>query len=1367
MSETEIIAQSNPISVKLPRNPYPGLRAFSFDEWPVFFGRETMIQDVIRRMSNRHVVAVHGDSGSGKSSLIRAGVLPALEQDHTRADARWRTCIARPGNSPLSNLTESLISLDGDVAIERTRLFRRAFRDRDHTVARLVELLHCDSDNIICILLDQFEELFEYARNYSPVDAEFIVSFLVALANEQPLGLYVILTMRTEYLGKCAQYEGFAEIINDTQYLVPYMERSALLRAIIAPAELFGGSIDKGLAAKLATEATRGQDRLPLLQHGLNMMWTRKQKKAQQAPVHLTLEDVEGEGSLAERLSLHANEIMVDATENLPERTSIVEKAFRALIGRNADGLSIRRPQTYDELRNVTGAPDNVLQSILARFRANDVCFLQPYGDSFLSGDAQVNITHEALIRNWDKITDSRIGWLEAETNDSLRWQTLCLQAEDYNNDPGKLESAAAAKDHQEWLKKHRAAWAQRYGGDWNKVNKFLEDSLSDEATKWAHRGRWPEDVFIPLGTGTTDNSIERENYISSLSATGQDYEWARDFIRLRKRLIDCVKSGQISNAFIAARELKDKFEYDDLLDLEDRGTGPYQLHPAFWAAITGRDRDESELYLKDPPKDYTSIFAEDKMRRRTTSRSVTVLAWAAFAGRIDLVRRLIQEFHVRTDVLDTDEASILHCAAVGGHIETIKFLVENCHLDPAQPDKYGSPPIAWAIQGKHHDVVEYLNDKAKENGKDIMRFLAEGGWTPHTEAARADDLEYFRRLVEPETVEQEKFDLAHRTTDGQSLLHIACIGNYANTSEVAHYLANEKNADLLAVTEAGHTPLHFAAGPDGKLRAISVLLAAGEKKGEEEVRKILDAPDKAGDTPLHVAVYASNNAAVEVLLKAGAKPDIKNSRGYPPLIPAAARGDRISAEQLILYKASTDLYPDWGILHYAADKGDLDFLAMIFRTAAKIDWNMRDKKDLWTPLMLACRGGWVDCVTFLLEKVNADASLHGTDNRTALDVTKNALRFAQQKTDKGRHGLVKDLIEIGNKLLVRTKGGGYIFEADGSVHRVFGKLVLAARRGDTVALTDLLESDPEPGTLGEAIREASIAGHVETLGVLLGEATDYVSSDDLSRCAVEAAQLGHVECAKALIGSGARVPCLWNQPQVSAGASFLSFTALPPERDNDLRQRLQNYEELHLSGQDPWKLKQAQLSFFKGCVLVAVEHSDLPGQNEHFVVVKPDCEIVLLNWTNEPIYTLAGNFLDFSNEAQRLEYVRFFFHFVRGPLGRFLLVDQTDQISWTSEATQKEREGVQLLLKPLYPLEVQEEDCFISAGTVIFKNALFFTKVRTARIATKVRNQDGGFDNFTPGQNQLFDEAALLEDLHINIDPPRDLHPGSSRIDL
>src|SRR6266436_8820661 len=142
--------------IELPTQPYPGLRSFEKHEWPIFFGREIVTGEIVDRLIDKQFLALHGDSGCGKSSLVRAGVLPRLERDHARGGSTWRTVSMLPRNAPLRNFAGALAildeaSLDPNHAIELRRILNlgskaaKIFSDR----LRRNELDH------ICVLVDQ------------------------------------------------------------------------------------------------------------------------------------------------------------------------------------------------------------------------------------------------------------------------------------------------------------------------------------------------------------------------------------------------------------------------------------------------------------------------------------------------------------------------------------------------------------------------------------------------------------------------------------------------------------------------------------------------------------------------------------------------------------------------------------------------------------------------------------------------------------------------------------------------------------------------------------------------------------------------------------------------------------------------------------------------------------------------------------------------------------------------------------------------------------------------------------------------------------------------------------------------------------
>ncbi len=469
---------AHPLSA-LPPKPYPGLRPFDKSEWTIFFGRERMTGEVIDRLIQDHLVVVHGDSGSGKSSLVRAGVLAELEQEHSRRGLAWRTAVLRPSEGPIEGLAKVLLPLVPEPkadSLERIHGILNLGRDAPRALAAL---LRRDARDQVCILIDQFEELFGYAREEDASEAALLVEILIGLQQQEPDGLYAILTMRSEFLGACARYDDLAEVVNATQYLLPQIDRPALLRAIHEPARLYGGTVQRELAERLIDEVDGSQDQLPLIQHGLMLLVQRKLAVAagrDNAGWRLSEADVEGSGGLAQILSDHADAVMAEAAPEEDDRKTL-EHLFRALTDINAEGSAVRRPQSLASLCAVTGAGEERLGPILEAFRADGVSFLKPYGDAALDASASIDISHEALIRCWRKVADRKEGWLQREFRDGLTWQTLRVHS-------GTL-SAAATEEYDDWLRGLPSrAWAERYGGGWPQVDDLMQRSRKARAAQ-------------------------------------------------------------------------------------------------------------------------------------------------------------------------------------------------------------------------------------------------------------------------------------------------------------------------------------------------------------------------------------------------------------------------------------------------------------------------------------------------------------------------------------------------------------------------------------------------------------------------------------------------------------------------------------------------------------------------------------------------------------------------------------------------------------------------------------------------------------------------------------------------------------------
>src|SRR6516164_6192978 len=246
--------------------PYPGLRSFRRDESHIFFGRECTITEMVDRLALHRFLAVTGLSGSGKSSLVRTGLLNALERGLlVEAGSDWRVADFRPGARPLSRMVAALVDALGvkfsenELGLIEAKLARGPLG----LVEWLNEIEFSGETNLL-LLVDQFEEIFRYRHGPSGDDINAFVALLLASAKQRTRRIYVVITMRSDFLGDCARFTDLAETINDGQFLTPQLTRDQCREAIEGPAAVYGGHVEPALVTRMLNDMGGNPDQLPL-----------------------------------------------------------------------------------------------------------------------------------------------------------------------------------------------------------------------------------------------------------------------------------------------------------------------------------------------------------------------------------------------------------------------------------------------------------------------------------------------------------------------------------------------------------------------------------------------------------------------------------------------------------------------------------------------------------------------------------------------------------------------------------------------------------------------------------------------------------------------------------------------------------------------------------------------------------------------------------------------------------------------------------------------------------------------------------------------------------------------------------------------
>jgi WD40 repeat protein len=473
--------------------PYPGLRSFRRDETHIFFGREACINDMVQRLAAHRFLAVTGTSGSGKSSLVRTGLLDALDRGLLAvAGSDWRVADFRPGNNPLTALANALIDAVGAPDAEQEGARVEAILARGPLgLLEWLETTDLSSETNLLLLADQFEEIFRYQRGQAGDDINAFVALLLASAAQRKRPIYVVITMRSDFLGECSQFTGLAEAINDGQYLTPRLTREQCRSAIEGPAAVFGGHVESALTNRLLNDMGTNADQLPLAQHVLMRLWRIASARSGPDAGVLKLDDYERLGGIGSApsgddeaatgalnaLSAHADEIL---SELSPDQQRLASILFRALTeSQGVGGRDVRRPISLGEAAAIANVPTEQLVPIVDAFRAPGRNFLTPPINVPLTVDTVIDISHESLIRQWGTLRR----WLREEYDAARTYRNVETNAKLWREGNSGLMSMPYLGIARAWREREQpnAFWAKRYGDGYSLAMEFLDKSLAAE----------------------------------------------------------------------------------------------------------------------------------------------------------------------------------------------------------------------------------------------------------------------------------------------------------------------------------------------------------------------------------------------------------------------------------------------------------------------------------------------------------------------------------------------------------------------------------------------------------------------------------------------------------------------------------------------------------------------------------------------------------------------------------------------------------------------------------------------------------------------------------------------------------------------
>lgn len=423
--------------------PYRGLAAFGEEDHTLWFGRDDLLATVLGRLDRARLVALVGASGSGKSSLLHAGVVASLRRGALAGSERWPVATMVPGDDPVVALAAALGALPG--VLDDPTAIAHELRADANALARLAARLVDDESRRLIVVVDQFEELF---RSGEPAARDAFVERLLAAASTPGGAVTVVIAVRADFYGALTDVPGLGAAVEANHSLVAAMSESELAVAVTRPAFVAGLRLEDGLAETVVSDVTGQAGGLPLLSHALLETWRRRQGRT------LTLAGYRAAGGVRGAIGRTADDVFVGLDDDAQRA---MRDLFLRLVMLGEGAEDTRRRVTRRELPPAQAALVEPL--VAARLLTAD--------------HDRVEVAHEALIREWPRLRR----WLDEE-RDTLRTHR-------------HLTTAAAA-----WEASHHDG-AELYGGarlqaalDWADTAPRSLNDVETEFLAASHRRR-------------------------------------------------------------------------------------------------------------------------------------------------------------------------------------------------------------------------------------------------------------------------------------------------------------------------------------------------------------------------------------------------------------------------------------------------------------------------------------------------------------------------------------------------------------------------------------------------------------------------------------------------------------------------------------------------------------------------------------------------------------------------------------------------------------------------------------------------------------------------------------------------------------
>ncbi len=415
--------------------PYVGLYSFGEENNNYFFGRSRLVTTLAEKLKSERLLVVIGSSGSGKSSLVLAGLIPALKNGAIASDEEGNPgnpnwyYLPRivPGSKPLTNLARAIYQLKAEQEVNSEEDIETWIKQQVETLqnmpAHLVELVRSCGGRSLVVTIDQFEEIFTLCSNEKERVA--FVTSLLDLTQTKDAPHTIILTMRSDFEFQVARLPDFEPYFEQALVWMTPLNIIELRQAIEEPAKMIGLKFDEGLIDRLIQEILGEPAALPLLQFTLLKLWDERNRN------RITWEAYNRLGGPRLALAHSADELY----ENLIPEQQLTAKRILLRLVRPGGGLEVTSNRVQLKTLYQSGEAHDRVDWVLQKFL--EARLLRLSDSDTTTDDSQVEVAHEALVRNWPKL----VGWIEDE-RETIRQRLRLTEAVEKWNILGRDESA-------------------------------------------------------------------------------------------------------------------------------------------------------------------------------------------------------------------------------------------------------------------------------------------------------------------------------------------------------------------------------------------------------------------------------------------------------------------------------------------------------------------------------------------------------------------------------------------------------------------------------------------------------------------------------------------------------------------------------------------------------------------------------------------------------------------------------------------------------------------------------------------------------------------------------------------------------------